>query len=124
MKKITTVHVSNMDIPVYYVDAMERRSLIKKGIKSAVACCVHYNDGSAIILVFNEFYEMPHKDYVIMHEVGHIMSYPDTTEEAANEWAVHQSGLENAFEKMQENYALTDEIIARVRKRLYAGGAL
>ena len=45
-----------------------------------------------------------------MLEIGHIMSCPDCSEEAANAWALLNSGIENANQKMVENYAITPKI--------------
>lgn len=108
MKKITDVIVDEKSIPVYYVPCKERRIMFEAGNRACVACA--FAKEKQMVLVFDEFYQMPHKDYIIMHEIGHIMSYPDCSEEAANAWALLNSGIENANQKMVENYAITPKI--------------
>ena len=102
-------------IPVYHMDNAERA---ERKMRHFVACADSTN---RLIIVFDEFFRLrEERKFILMHELGHIMSYPDTSETAANEWAIsHIAGdRDDIIRIMDSLYKKTDEMRPSVRRML------
>lgn len=104
-------------LPVLLISDEER---FKYTTRTLVACYKYQADA---ILVTEEYYLLPKdvRHFIFYHELGHKMSYPDTSEEAANAWAIkHYPG--NGKAALEKLDACTPAIRAATRKRLAEKG--
>ena len=80
--------------PVYLVSDEERFLICKKPPFPMLGAYRKFRgDPSAkngCIFLFEEYYTLPaeYRHYIVWHEAGHLHSYPDRSEEAADRWAI------------------------------------
>ena len=114
--------------PVYLVSDEERFLICKKPPFPMLGAYRKFRgDPSAkngCIFLFEEYYTLPaeYRHYIVWHEAGHLHSYPDRSEEAADRWAIRNCTEPDGKKAWQILHSLDAAIRATTMERLKKKG--